>query len=158
MEQTEEKLLVDGARKHKNTGADVPQSTHDSSRSTTGDTFLCEYKNHWVPRSEAAKTGKNPSICRTCAADKRERRRQKEEHARAEKLATLDEIPAPESRGATKRVTYSLHQYVVTALDVLAVGTAPSDVVERAIIRFLEEQDPQVIAFVNRMFGQATSV
>lgn len=157
MEQTEEKWSVDGALEHDSAELDAQQTTQAADDLATTNTFYCTYKNHWVPRREAAKTGENPSICRTCAADKQEQKRQKEEQERAEKLATLDEIPAPESRGSTKRVTYSLHQYVVTALDVLAVGTTPSDVVERAIIRFLQEQDPQVIAFVNRMFGQAIS-
>ncbi len=117
--------------------------------------FQCTYGEHWVSRSEAFKTGKNPSICRACAAGKREQSRRREEEELAVKVATIDQIPSLEQRGRTKRSTFTLSKYVATALDVLAVGSSTSEMVERAVIRFLEQQDPQVIAFVGRMFQQA---
>lgn len=142
---------------HDSAAAITDQNGKDSSGSEQAHEgmFLCTHGNHRVPRSEAFKTGKNPSICRACAAGKREQGRIKEEQERAVKVATIDQIPSSEQRGGTKRSTFTLSQYVITSLDVLAVGSSISDVVERTVIHYLEQQDPQVIAFVGHMFQEA---
>lgn len=120
--------------------------------------FLCTHKNHWVHRNHAYyPKSSNPSICKACAAERKEENRKRQEQERLKQETAVGQIPSTQNRGGTKRATLSLSRYALTALDVLAVGSSASEVAERAIMAYLEAQDADVIAFVGRMFGQAVA-
>jgi hypothetical protein len=159
MGQNENQTAPTDAQLHESDSSLPDQEGNDGSGSEQAHEgmFLCTQGDHWLPRSEAFKSGKNPSICRACAAGKREQGRRRVEEELAVKVATIDQIPSSEQRGGTKRSTFTLSQYVITTLDVLAVGSSTSEVVERAVIQLLEREDPQVISFVGRMFQQSMS-
>lgn len=148
-------LTVTDAQMHEGAelAIEAPNNTTDNGKSA--EVFFCTHGNHWVSRTDAYyPKSANPSICKVCAAKRKEQNRKKKEEERIKQEMAVGQIPPFEQRGGTKRSTFSLSRYTLTALDILAVGRSVSEVVEEAIIHYLAQQDSEVIAFVGRMYYQ----
>ncbi|QQE80422.1 hypothetical protein [Alicyclobacillus sp. SO9] len=110
--------------------------------------FHCNEGDHDVPISQALyPSAINPSICRDCAAQRRAQKSTKRKWS-------AEQIPEKGDRGDTKRITVTLSKYAATAAEVLSVGSTVSNVVEEALIKYLAEQDSEVISFVSRIFAK----
>ncbi|HHY68158.1 MAG TPA: hypothetical protein GX517_13355 [Alicyclobacillus sp.] len=118
--------------------------------------FHCKEGDHWAPINRAQyPRAQHPAMCKDCAAKRRAERRQQAESQRAKQQESLDQIPLKGRRGGSKRCTFSLSRYTVTAVKVLAVGRSQSEIVEEAIIELLKRQDPQTISFIGFRFRES---
>ncbi|HHY68162.1 MAG TPA: hypothetical protein GX517_13375 [Alicyclobacillus sp.] len=150
--------LAQDAQEHTRAVEQSAQTSPDTQteRQQSSTVFHCKEGDHWVPINRAQyPRAQHPAMCKDCAAKRRAEKRQKAESQRAKQQESVNQIPPKGQRGGTKRCTFSLSRYTITALNVLAVGHSPSEIVEEAIIELLKRQDPRTISFIGFRFRES---